>query len=62
MDIAIVGRHTKVTESLRTRIEERMDKITELAPRADLGLRRSGGEEYRDRQQGPLHRVTGSVR
>jgi ribosomal subunit interface protein len=34
MDIAIVGRHTKVTESLRTRIEERMDKITELAPRA----------------------------
>jgi len=34
MDIAIVGRHTKVNESLRTRILERMDKITELAPRA----------------------------
>jgi len=34
MDIAIVGRHTKVNEPLRTRIEERMDKIRELAPRA----------------------------
>lgn len=34
MDIAIVGRHTKVNEPLRTRIEERMGKITELAPRA----------------------------
>jgi ribosomal subunit interface protein len=34
MDIAIVGRHTKVNEPLRTRIEERMEKITELAPRA----------------------------
>lgn len=34
MDIAIVGRHTKVNEPLRTRIAERMEKITELAPRA----------------------------
>ncbi|MCR6712749.1 MAG: ribosome-associated translation inhibitor RaiA [Demequina sp.] len=34
MDIAIVGRHTKVNEPLRTRIQERMEKITELAPRA----------------------------
>ena len=34
MDISIVGRHTKVNEPLRTRIEERMQKITELAPRA----------------------------
>ena len=34
MDIAIVGRHTKVNEPLRTRIEERMEKIKELAPRA----------------------------
>jgi ribosomal subunit interface protein len=34
MDIAIVGRHTKVNEPLRARIEERMEKITELAPRA----------------------------
>jgi len=34
MDIAIVGRHTKVNEPLRTRILERMEKITELAPRA----------------------------
>ena len=34
MDIAIVGRHTKVNGPLRTRIEERMEKITELAPRA----------------------------
>ena len=34
MEIAIVGRHTKVNEPLRTRIEERMAKITELAPRA----------------------------
>jgi len=34
MDIAIVGRHTKVNEPLRTRILERMEKIPELAPRA----------------------------
>jgi len=34
MDIAIVGRHTKVNEPLRTRITERMEKLTELAPRA----------------------------
>ncbi len=34
MDITIVGRHTKVNEPLRTRIEERMGKIAELAPRA----------------------------
>jgi ribosomal subunit interface protein len=34
MDIAIVGRHTKVNEPLRTRIQERMEKLTELAPRA----------------------------
>src|SRR6218665_972089 len=34
MDIAIVGRHTKVNESLRERIIERMEKLTELAPRA----------------------------
>lgn len=34
MDIAIVGRHTKVNEPLRTRINERMEKLTELAPRA----------------------------
>lgn len=34
MDIAIVGRHTKVNEPLRTRINERMEKVTELAPRA----------------------------
>ena len=34
MDIAIIGRHTKVNEPLRIRILERMEKITELAPRA----------------------------
>ena len=34
MDIAIVGRHTKVNEPLRTRILERMEKLNELAPRA----------------------------
>jgi len=34
MDIAIVGRHTKVNEPLRIRIMERMEKIAELAPRA----------------------------
>lgn len=34
MDIAIVGRHTKVNEPLRTRILERMEKLESLAPRA----------------------------
>ena len=34
MDIAIIGRHTKVSEPLRIRILERMEKISELAPRA----------------------------
>jgi len=34
MEIAIVGRHTKVSEPMRQRIEERMQRIAELAPRA----------------------------
>jgi len=34
MDIAIVGRHTKVNEPLRARILERIEKLESLAPRA----------------------------
>lgn len=34
MDIAIVGRHTKVSEDLRQKIFEKMEKIEALAPRA----------------------------
>jgi ribosomal subunit interface protein len=34
MDIAIVGRHTKVTEQMRARIEDRIAKLAVLAPRA----------------------------
>ncbi|WP_061961722.1 ribosome hibernation-promoting factor, HPF/YfiA family [Demequina flava] len=33
MDIAVVGRHTKVSEELRTTIFERMEKVEEMAPR-----------------------------
>ncbi len=34
MDIAIVGRHTKVSDDLRQKIFDRMERITELAPQA----------------------------
>jgi len=34
MDIAIVGRHTKVSDDLRLKIADRMDKIAQLAPKA----------------------------
>ncbi len=34
MDIAIVGRHTKVNDDLRQRIAEKMEKVEALAPRA----------------------------
>ncbi|PKQ25479.1 MAG: ribosomal subunit interface protein [Actinobacteria bacterium HGW-Actinobacteria-4] len=34
MDIAIVGRHTKVSEDTRSKIVERMSKIQALAPKA----------------------------
>lgn len=34
MDIAIVGRHTKVSEDLRQKIFEKMEKVEALAPRA----------------------------
>ncbi|GMA36525.1 HPF/RaiA family ribosome-associated protein [Demequina litorisediminis] len=34
MDIAIVGRHTKVSEDVREKIFEKMDKISGLATRA----------------------------
>ncbi len=34
MDIAIVGRHTKVSDSLREKITERIEKLEALAPRA----------------------------
>ncbi|SEJ21064.1 ribosome hibernation-promoting factor, HPF/YfiA family [Demequina mangrovi] len=34
MDIAIVGRHTKVSEDMRQRIFEKMEKVESLAPRA----------------------------
>jgi ribosomal subunit interface protein len=34
MDIAIVGRHTKVSDDLRQKIFEKMDKVQALAPRA----------------------------
>ncbi len=34
MDIAIVGRHTKVSDDLRTKILDKMDKIQALAPKA----------------------------
>ncbi|GIG55404.1 ribosome hibernation-promoting factor, HPF/YfiA family [Demequina activiva] len=34
MDIAIVGRHTKVSEDMRQKIFERMEKVESLAPRA----------------------------
>jgi len=34
MDIAIVGRHTKVNEDMRLRILEKMEKVESLAPRA----------------------------
>ncbi|WP_062297619.1 ribosome hibernation-promoting factor, HPF/YfiA family [Demequina maris] len=34
MDIAIVGRHTKVSEDMRQRIFEKMEKVEALAPRA----------------------------
>ncbi|WP_062291574.1 ribosome hibernation-promoting factor, HPF/YfiA family [Demequina phytophila] len=34
MDIAIVGRHTKVSEDMRQKIFEKMEKVEALAPRA----------------------------
>ncbi|WP_062132010.1 ribosome hibernation-promoting factor, HPF/YfiA family [Demequina aestuarii] len=34
MDIAIVGRHTKVSEDTRLKIFEKMEKVESLAPRA----------------------------
>ncbi|MFW7413652.1 ribosome hibernation-promoting factor, HPF/YfiA family [Demequina sp. SO4-18] len=34
MDIAIVGRHTKVSEDTREKIFEKMEKVESLAPRA----------------------------
>lgn len=34
MDIAIVGRHTKVSEDMRQKIFEKMEKVETLAPRA----------------------------
>lgn len=34
MDIAIVGRHTKVSEEMRLKIFEKMEKVESLAPRA----------------------------
>ena len=34
MDIAIVGRHTKVNEEMRLKIFEKMEKVESLAPRA----------------------------
>jgi ribosomal subunit interface protein len=34
MDIAIVGRHTKVTDDMRERITSKMEKIAVLAPKA----------------------------
>lgn len=34
MDIAIVGRHTKVNEDMRLKIFEKMEKVESLAPRA----------------------------
>lgn len=34
MDIAIVGRHTKVSEDVRQKIHEKMAKVESLAPRA----------------------------
>lgn len=34
MDIAIVGRHTKVSEDMRLKIHEKMAKVEELAPQA----------------------------
>lgn len=34
MDIAIVGRHTKVSEDLRQKIFEKMEKVEALAPKA----------------------------
>lgn len=34
MDIAIVGRHTKVSEDTRQKILEKMDKVEALAPKA----------------------------
>lgn len=34
MDIAIVGRHTKVSEDMRQRILDKMDKVEVLAPKA----------------------------
>ncbi|WP_062302746.1 ribosome hibernation-promoting factor, HPF/YfiA family [Demequina subtropica] len=34
MDIAIVGRHTKVSEDMRQKIFEKMEKVESLAPRA----------------------------
>lgn len=34
MDIAIVGRHTKVSDELRKKIDEKMEKIQTLAPTA----------------------------
>ncbi|MDE0573827.1 ribosome-associated translation inhibitor RaiA [Demequina sp. B12] len=33
MDIAIVGRHTKVSEEMRTTIFEKMEKVEEVAPK-----------------------------
>lgn len=34
MDIAIVGRHTKVSEDMRLKIFEKLEKVESLAPRA----------------------------
>lgn len=34
MDIAIVGRHTRVTDDMRARINSKMEKIAVLAPKA----------------------------
>ena len=34
MDIAIVGRHTRVSDDMRERITAKMQKVAALAPRA----------------------------
>ncbi|WP_062380331.1 ribosome hibernation-promoting factor, HPF/YfiA family [Demequina pelophila] len=61
MDIAIVGRHTKVSEETRQKIFEKMEKVEALAPRAtraDVHV----VHERNPRQAGDRERVEITIR
>ena len=54
MDIAIVGRHTKVSEDLRQKIFDKMERIETLAPRAtraDVHVVHERNPKHRDERE-----------